>query len=178
MGKVFKKICDVLFIIVIIILVGYFVLRNMGIFEIYEVETGSMEQGIHVGDYVLICRKNEYVVGDIVTYKKDDYYVTHRIIKSINGNKVITKGDANNTEDEEISIHAIVGKVILIGGLLNFVIDYKYGIVGCLLGVYLLTCYFTKNDDNIENNLNEINKEEMIKWRRLKKRIRVQYRKK
>ena len=57
MGKLFKRIFDVIFILIIIVLVGYFVFRSMGILEIYEVETGSMEHGIHVGDYVLICRK-------------------------------------------------------------------------------------------------------------------------
>ena len=185
MGKVFKRICDVLFIIVIIILVGYFVLRNMGVFEIYEVETGSMESGIHVGDYVLICRKNEYVVGDIVTYRKDHYYITHRIIKSINGDKVITKGDANNTEDEEIEKTAIVGKVILIGGILNFLIDYKYAIVCLLLGLYLLSCYFSKDcsktivdEDKLvdKNNEKKIVKNEIGVKKRLKKRIRSQYR--
>ena len=184
MGKVFKRICDVLFIIVIIILVGYFVLRNMGVFEIYEVETGSMESGIHVGDYVLICRKNEYVVGDIVTYRKDHYYVTHRIIKSINGDKVITKGDANNVEDDEIDKSAIVGKVILIGGILNFIIDYKFGIVSLFLGIYLLTCYFGKDDSKklkdktklFEDEEKRIIHSETEYKKRLKKRIRSQYR--
>ena len=173
MRIVIKRIIDILFVIAIIALISYFALRSMGIVEIYQVETGSMEHGIHVGDYVLIFSNNKYDVGDIVTYRKEDYFITHRIIKSVDGDRVITKGDANNDADDEISMSDIVGKVIFIGGLLNFVIDYKYGIVGCLLGIYLLTCYFTNNGDN-----NSINKEEMIKWRRLKKRIRVQYRKK
>ncbi len=184
MGKLFKRVFDVIFILVIIVLVGYFVLRSMGILEIYEVETGSMEHGIHVGDYVLICRKKEYVVGDIVTYQKDNYYITHRIIKSINGNKVVTKGDANNTEDEEISIHAIVGKVILIGGILNFIIDYKYSIVCLLLGLYLLSCYFGKDDSKklkdktklFEDEEKRIIHSETEYKKRLKKRIRSQYR--
>ena len=185
MGKVFKRICDVLLIIVIIILVGYFVLRSCGILEIYEVETGSMENGIHIGDYVLICRKNEYVVGDIVTYRKNDYYITHRIIKSINGDKVITKGDANNVADDEIDKSAIVGKVILIGGLLNFLIEFKFGIASLFLGIYLLTCYFSKDrsktivdEDKLLDKINEkkIVKNEIGVKKRLKKRIRSQYR--
>ena len=185
MDKLLKKISDILFIVVIIILVIYFVLRNMGIFEIYEVETGSMEQGIHVGDYVLICRKNNYVVGDIVTYKKDDYYVTHRIIKSINGDKVITKGDANNVADDEIDKSAIVGKVILIGSLLNYLIEFKFGIISLFLGIYLLTCYFSKDRSKTivdkdklvdKNNEKKIVKNEIGVKKRLKKRIRSQYR--
>ena len=184
MGKVFKTIFDIIFILVIIALVGYFVLRSVDYLEIYEVETGSMENGIHIGDYVLICRKKEYVVGDIVTYRKNDYYITHRIIKSINGDKVITKGDANNVADDEIDKSAIVGKVILIGGILNFIIDYKFGIVSLFLGIYLLTCYFGKDDSKkieAENQSLEDEKEKIIHSeteykKRLKKRIRSQYR--
>ena len=172
MGKIIRILCNIIFVILIIALACYFILRNMGIVEIYEVETGSMEHGIHVGDYVLISKKNKYVVGDIVTYKKDNYFITHRIIKSIDGDKVITKGDANNAADEEISMSAIVGKVIFIGGILNIIVDYKFGIVGIFLAIYLLTCYYGVNDnsknndeekENVEEKLNEKTEEESPK---------------
>ena len=77
------------------------------------------------------------------TYEKDGYYVTHRIIKK-NKNKVITKGDANNVADEEIKVSSIVGKVIYHGGILNFLIKFKYFIVCGLLGLYLLSTFFNK----------------------------------
>ena len=80
MNKVFKIIFDVIFIISIIILGLYFLLRLLKVAEIYEVKTGSMEDGIHVGDYILIIKKSNYKVRDVVTYEKDGYYVTHRII--------------------------------------------------------------------------------------------------
>lgn len=181
-----KKIFDVIFILMIVVLAGYFVLRNMGYLEIYKVETGSMEQGIHAGDYVLICEKNHYVVGDVVTYRKNNYFITHRIIKSIKGNKVITKGDANNTEDEEIDISAIEGKVIYNGGLLNIIIDYKFGLISLFLGLYLLSCYYgkeekkdnVKENDEIDDNINENVEDKVVVRKRLKKRIRPEYRKK
>ena len=75
MSKIFKLTCDIIFIILIIILCLYFVLRLFGITKIYEVKTGSMEDGIHTGDYILIVKKNNYKIGDVVTYKKEDYYV-------------------------------------------------------------------------------------------------------
>ena len=195
MGKIVKRIFDVLFIGLIILLSCYFIFRNMGIIEIYQVETGSMESGIHVGDYVLICRKDRYVIGDIVTYKKSDYFITHRIIKSIQGNKVITKGDANNTADEEIDMDAIVGKVIYIGGLLNIVINYKYGIVSFMLGLYLLSCYSVKKGDKVEEKEDKTCEHEDVVQvmspegnkevkgsvevrKKIRKRIRPKYRKK
>ena len=90
MSKIFKITFDITFIISIIILSIYFILRLFGIAEIYEVKTGSMEDGIHVGDYILIIKKNNYKVGDVVTYKKEGYHVTHRIIKK-NRNKVLIR---------------------------------------------------------------------------------------
>ena len=146
MIKLIKKITDIVFVLIIIALAGYFVLRSMGKLEIFEVETGSMEDGIHPGDYVLILQKELYVTGDIVTYAKDGYYITHRIIK-IDSEGIVTKGDANNTEDEKIDKSAIVGKVIMIGGPLNIVINYKFAIVSLFLALYLFSSYFAKDKD-------------------------------
>lgn len=160
-SKVLKIFSDVIFVLSIIFLVVYFILRFMGIAEIYLVKTGSMEDGIHVGDYILIYKKNKYSIGDIVTYEKDGYHVTHRIIRK-NGNKIVTKGDANNIEDDEINVRSIVGKVIYSGGYLNFVIDYKYAIASVLLALYLFSCYFSKRDDGTteESFLSEVNIED------------------
>ena len=149
MSKIFKIAFDIILIFLIIILCLYFILRILGIVKIYEVKTGSMEDGIHVGDYILIVKKNNYKVGDIVTYTKEDYYVTHRIVEK-NGNKVITKGDANNVVDEEINVSDIVGKVIYHGGILNFFIEFKYIIAGGLLCLYLLSIFFEKKNNKQE----------------------------
>ena len=144
MTKIFKKTIDVIFVIAIILLIIYFALRLLGIAEIYKVKTGSMEDNIHTGDYILIYNKKDYNVGDIVTYQKGNYHVTHRII-SKKGNKFITKGDANNTPDEEINKKTIIGKVIYHGGIINFLIDFKYAIASGLLGLYLISYYLEKN---------------------------------
>lgn len=149
MNKALKLIFDIIFIIIIIGLGLYFILRLLGIAEIYEIKTGSMENGIHAGDYILIVKKKDYKVGDIVTYRKDEYHVTHRIIEK-KDNKVITKGDANNVRDDEIEVSSIVGKVMYIGGILNFLIDFKYAIACGLLGLYLLSYYFDKKEKKEE----------------------------
>ena len=149
MGKIFKIIVDTIVILLILLLAVYFGLRAFGIVDIYKVKTGSMEDGIHAGDYILIYKKNTYKVGDIVTFKKDGYHVTHRIIKK-NGNKVITKGDANNIEDDEINIKSIIGKVIYTGGILNFLINYKFCIVGVLLILYLISWFIEKHKQPIK----------------------------
>ena len=149
MRKVFKISLDVILIAVIINLSTCIILRLLGVIEIYKVKTGSMEDGIHAGDYILICKKSDYKVGDVVTYKKNGYHVTHRIIKK-SGNKITTKGDANNTPDEEITLDDVVGRVIYNGGILNFIINFKYAIASLFLGLYLLSYYLDTRKKEVE----------------------------
>ena len=149
MSKVLKIIVNSILVIIIILLGIYAFLRIINKVDIYKVQTGSMEDGIHAGDYILIIKQDNYKIDDVVTYKKDGYNITHRIVKE-SGDKVITKGDANNTEDEEISKDSIIGKVYFKGGILNFVVNFKYALVSLFLGVYLLTYYFDKSNKEKE----------------------------
>ena len=78
----------------------------------YKVVSGSMEPTLQVGDYILVHKEDKYRVGDIVTYKEDNYYVTHRIT-NINNSEITLKGDANNTEDVvAITKNQIKGKYV------------------------------------------------------------------
>ena len=159
MVKIIKKIIDIVFIIIIAILSLYFVLRLTNRAVIYKVQTGSMERGIHVNDYIFVLKKNSYSKNDIITYRYEDTFITHRIVK-IDGNKIITKGDANNVEDDEISIDKVVGKVIYNGGILNFIIDYKYVVIASMLVVYIATILLDKASKMEENDGkdNKVNK--------------------
>ena len=156
MIKIIKRIIDIVFIFIIIILSLYFVLRFTGKVSMFKVQTGSMESGIHVNDYIFVWKNDSYEVGDVITYNYEGYYITHRIVKK-DGKKYITKGDANNTEDEEIDESQITGKVLFNGGLLNFVNNYKFAIAAGMLVLYIVTCYINKQDDKQERN-NEKNK--------------------
>ena len=169
MAKILKKIFDVIFVLMIVCLSLYFVLRFFGMAEIYRVQTGSMEDGIHAGDYILIYKKDKYNIGDVVTYEKEGYHVTHRIIKK-NGDKVITKGDANNVEDDEINVKSIVGEVIYNGGILNFLIKYKYALASALLALYLFSCYFGRKEkeSSFEEDIVQ-DEEENIDIKKIKK---------
>ena len=149
MVKLIQKIINIVFIIIIVILAGYFILRLTGVVTIYRVETGSMESNIHINDYVLAMKQKEYKENDVITFKTKDIFVTHRIIK-IEDNKIITKGDANNDEDEIIELNQITGKVIYTGGVLNFIINYKLVIVAVMLIIYLISCYINSLDKKAE----------------------------
>lgn len=106
-------------LLVIIIIYIQFFSREMSIkpfgIEVLIVKSNSMSPKFNKNDIIIIQEQKEYKVGDIVTYKADDgNIVTHRIIE-IDENGFITKGDNNNTKDENpICINQIKGKVIYI----------------------------------------------------------------
>lgn len=79
------------------------------------VKSNSMSPTLYVDDIIIIKREKRYRVGDIITYNyKNECLITHRIIEE-NNNEFITKGDNNNSPDNEsINIESVEGKVIFI----------------------------------------------------------------
>lgn len=125
-----KKVFYILAIVVLSIIIIFNLCSILDIsffnYRIFKVVTGSMEPNIKIGDVVLIKKEKNYKIGDIVTYKHENNYITHRIV-SVKGNKIITKGDANNTNDEAINKKDVVGKMILkltVLSYINYLIGY------------------------------------------------------
>lgn len=111
---------SIMFVVLAIIIVGKIMMLTSGDdhfeifgYSIFNVATGSMEPAISQNDIILVKKTNDINVEDIITYKKDNAYITHRVI-SVNDNSVVTKGDANNTNDAAVDKALIVGKVIKI----------------------------------------------------------------
>ena len=125
--KIFRWIFDIiLFIILAIALIMAYNHIQINIkgntyttmlgYSAFEVATGSMSNIIEIGDVILVklIEPNETLSeNEIVVFTQDTTLVTHRIIK-INGDQIITKGDANNTQDDPISRGQIIGKVVKI----------------------------------------------------------------
>ena len=82
-------------------------------YSVLSAETGSMSPTIEKGDIVIIKIGDEIKENDIITYKKDNVLITHRISK-INENTIIAKGDYNNTDDLPIQKEQVIGKVVFI----------------------------------------------------------------
>lgn len=80
---------------------------------IAAITSGSMWPALKKGDLVLVkaVQKEELQVKDIVVYKNQKGFTIHRII-DMNGEKIITKGDANNISDVAITYKDIVGKTL------------------------------------------------------------------
>ena len=133
-----------------------------------------MEHELFAGDYIVVEKTENYKVGDIITYMEDGYYITHRI-NEIDENKIVTKGDANNSSDSPISRDKIVGKFLFKEKILTFLTKYKVMVIAVLIALVILESAFSKennkenkilldeNDDN-DNNLSnmEIEKNEII----------------
>ena len=83
-------------------------------YSYFVVGSGSMSDAIEVNDIVFVKITKDVKPNDIVTYKSvDDIIVTHRLI-SIEKDKYILKGDANNVSDDPIEKDQIIGKVNLV----------------------------------------------------------------
>ena len=79
----------------------------------FEVQTGSMSPTINANDLIIVKRGNTPKIRDIITYKKGNDFITHRVVEAYK-ETYVTKGDANNAKDEAIKKDQIVGTVIKI----------------------------------------------------------------
>ncbi len=109
-------------ICVFIVFVKYMNLNDKLPFGLWYVQSDSMKPTITIDDGFILIRSNEYSVNDIITFRPqvlNDEYVTHRIIDVTDDGKYITKGDYNQSTDQEggepaVDKEYIVGKVMVI----------------------------------------------------------------
>ena len=122
--KIVGKIVNVLIVLVIIAILfcAYCVFSvkvlgnkyvNIFGYSIFEVATGSMHGAVEINDAVLVKINSDYDVNDIITYQSGDDFITHRVIM-IQNDYIITKGDANNVNDNPIDKKLVLGKVVKI----------------------------------------------------------------
>ncbi len=149
--KTFKQISNILlavfiFSLVPIVLFIFVTSRSPILFGIrsYVVVTGSMTPALPIGSMVFTYPKATYNIGEIITFKRGNITITHRINDVKDGN-YITKGDANSSTDTQIvSKSDIIGHdvavVPFIGRLTGF-IKTPIGF-GLLLGIPTLLFVF------------------------------------
>ncbi len=177
--KIIKKIMQVfinVLLVLVTLLILFLVYRIVSIkffnkdvtlrYTFYEIATGSMEPTLNVKDFIIVKESDKYSVGDIITYKEDNSYITHRIIK-INGDTLVTKGDANNSEDKIISKSEVIGKVVKVipkGGVIKEIILTPKIIFTLLVTLVLINLCFslTKKEDKRTIKLNKDENIEII----------------
>ena len=139
-------------------------------YSLFEVQTGSMHGTIESGDWIVVKTNRDVNIGDIVTYKHGNDFITHRIIESYKGT-YITKGDANNAKDDPIDQSQIVGRVVKIlhgFGILRKTIFNPFVIILIIITLYLFNLTFKSGKSKFDMKVEEIIK--ILKEMILKKR--------
>lgn len=124
--------------------------------------SGSMEPALSVGDLIIVRPAGTYGVGDIVVYQTGDSLVVHRVVETGDG-YIVTRGDANNTDDDPVSTESIKGRVVLaiphLGDVLNF-LRTGPGIV-LVVGLLIFLIWRSKENERAddERDIEEIKAE-------------------
>jgi signal peptidase len=117
----FKKAITFLVTLILFFVTVFFLFSQFnfpGNYKILLVQSGSMSPVINTGDLVVVKPSFKYKKGDVITFASTNRFnVTHRIV-SIENNKITTKGDANQSSDQEtVNLNQVLGKV-------NYAIPY------------------------------------------------------
>ena len=108
--------------------------------------SGSMEPELSIGDLIIVAERENYEVEDVVVYQDGRMAVTHRIV-SISEDEVVTRGDANNIDDDPITPDQIKGEVVLAIPLIGYAVNIIKTPLGTLcillLAVFLLERSFS-----------------------------------
>jgi hypothetical protein len=130
--------------------------------ESIELNFLTAPEGYESPECVIEAEKDEYFVGDVVVFQDGYSLVVHRII-SIDGEIVVTQGDANNVADSPIKITDIKGKVVMSIPFVGCIVSAIKSPVGifCILGtaVALLVLSYRKEKDEETNKINKLKEE-------------------
>lgn len=124
--------------------------------------SGSMEPALSVNDMVIVKEQDSYEAGDIVVFQDGSSLVIHRII-SLDGNEVITQGDANNTADQPIDISLVKGKAVaslpFAGALLQFLKTPVGFILVIIAAIVLFELPYLRERKRADNEREKIKEE-------------------
>ena len=131
-------------------------------FGVSIVLTGSMEPELSANDLIFVRQMDSYECRDVVVFQSYGSLIVHRII-DIDGETVITQGDANDTADDPIKLEEIKGEVVgripYVGAVLRF-LKTPIGIILVLgAALLLLELSFKKEKKESEQDLEPIKEE-------------------
>ena len=167
LARILQAIMRLICLVLIIAVCGIGVPKIFGINE-FNVLTGSMTPTYPIGTLVFVQPKDPSTIrpGEVVTVIMNENLdmVTHRVTANNYENKtLVTKGDANQTEDAPHLYENVVGVVCFavpyVGGVVDYVTNDQKGRIigiGIVLAILALTfiaegiCYLlTKQSANI-----------------------------
>ena len=128
-------------------------------FGVSVVMSPSMEPVLKTNDLIFVTEADSYDVDDIVVYQEGNMLVIHRIV-DIDGDKVITKGDANNAPDDPVSMDDIKAKLSFRIPFVGVIFKYLKTVPGTLLvlvlAIFLLYRSRQKERDKDKEELEDI----------------------
>ena len=121
--------------------------------------SGSMEPTIMTDEMIIVKAQENYEVGDVVVYQSGYSLVVHRIV-AMDDQTVMTRGDANNVDDEPMELSRIKGEVIAhiphVGTVVQ-ALKSPVATVILIVGVVLLVeMSFRKKKDEDDQQLQQI----------------------
>lgn len=124
--------------------------------------SGSMEPIFSKDDLIFVKKTDNINIGDIVVYQSNDSLVVHRVV-SIDGDMVVTKGDANNIEDSSFDKSAIKGVVVgcvpKLGIVVNAIKTPSGTVVVLLCAFMMIELSFRKQKKSDDKRIEEIKAE-------------------
>lgn len=118
-------------------LVVYGVAAALPGFAGFVVGSPSMEPAIESGSLVYVEATGDYERGDVVTFRRGDRTVTHRIVGET-PEGYVTAGDANEAPDEwRVPEERVIGEVVLALPTYGRVVSLAGTPLGFALGVFL-----------------------------------------
>ncbi len=165
-NKVIGLFFDFLLIVIsIIIIIGMYYIFQVGIqkksyanmfgYTFFEVATGSMSPTIETGDLVVAKLTKDVSEDEIIVYKENKDFITHRLIK-IEDDMLITKGDNNNCKDCPITPEQVMGKVVFtipkVRNIKKVLLSPPILILAFSIIILLIISFFISKDKTEENN--------------------------
>lgn len=110
---------------------------GIGDCRFFSVLSGSMDPTFKVYDMIVDKKvdTNQLKPGDVITFKDGQSLITHRIVKIVGkGSQFITKGDANNTQDETpVDSKNVISKYLFKLPYMGLVISKLKGPLGIII---------------------------------------------
>ena len=124
--------------------------------------SGSMEPTFSKDDLIFVKKTDSIDTGDIVVYQSNNSLVVHRVV-SMDGDMVVTKGDANNIEDSSFDKSAIkgvvVGSIPGLGIIVNAIKTPTGTVVVLLCAFLLIELSFRKQKESDDKRIEDIKAE-------------------
>lgn len=166
-NKLADYIGQIILVLAIFVLVFFAASRILPNFRygLFIIQSGSMEPTIKTGSVAVDKKFDDYKEKDIITFKRAEKIITHRITKIVeqNGENLYqTKGDANNGEDLIlVRKNDVLGKVLFAIPFLGYAMAFAKTKLGIFLLIVIPALWIIGQEMmKIKKNLKEKNAEE------------------